>query len=69
MFMGDYSFESEPRLLYGEDGACFIRRCEKCFRFVKADKEIILTGRGLSNQHNATCSKCGHTNMIFEGFY
>lgn len=35
MRISDYTYENAPRLNYG--GAHFIRVCEKCGRFVKAD--------------------------------
>ena len=66
--INDTEFENENYLQY-DDGATFVRRCEKCCRFVRAD-EIIYTNEecGLKNAHNATCSKCGRTKMIFMGF-
>lgn len=65
----DSEFENEPYLGY-DGGATFVRRCETCCRFVKADKKIFTNkwdGR-LKDASNATCSKCGRTNMIFVGF-
>lgn len=66
--MSDFQFIDEPREVYDND-AIFVRRCEKCYRFVKADKQIYFTGRrDLDGRPNATCHKCGRTRMIFEGF-
>ena len=54
---------------YGEDGPTFIRVCEKCGRFVKADETIKMNEiTGLSKEPNATCKKCGRVKMVFEGF-
>ena len=62
------TYENMRRVSY-EGGAQFIPVCEKCFRFVKADDEILINElSGLNDQPNATCSKCGRTKMIFEGF-
>ena len=64
--MGEY--ENTRRLQY-EDGATFVPVCERCGRFVKADKCIYCNDEvGLSPKANATCSKCGRTHMLFEGF-
>jgi methionyl-tRNA synthetase len=66
--MSDYEYEGVRRIVYGE-GATFIPVCVKCGRFVKPD-EIVFTseGAGLKKQPNATCKKCGRTEMLFEGF-
>jgi hypothetical protein len=67
-----YEYEGVRRVVYGEDGATFVPVCETCGRFVKADDAIITRQDGgwarLDNR-NATCSKCGRTYMVFEGFY
>jgi hypothetical protein len=61
-------YEGTQRIMYG-DGATFVPVCEKCGRFVKPDKSIKVNEiTGLSKNPNATCSKCGRTHMIFEGF-
>ncbi len=61
-------YESIRRIQY-EDGATFVPVCETCGRFVKADLTIESSeAKGLSDQPNATCSKCGRTRMLFEGF-
>lgn len=52
-----------------EDGATFARVCTKCSRFVRADETVFVNDEvGLKDQPNATCSKCGRTQMIFIGF-
>lgn len=65
--MSDYEYENVPRVVYGE-GATFVPVCETCFRFVKRDETILMNDEGLHPGPNATCSKCGRTNMLFEGF-
>lgn len=63
-----YEYENMRRICY-EGGATFIPVCEKCGRFVKADKTIFTNEiDGLKDQPNGTCMKCGRTKMIFEGF-
>ena len=63
-----YEYEGVRRLVYG-DGATFIPACGKCGRFVKADETIMFNGFGeLADQPNATCSKCGRIEMLFEGY-
>ena len=62
------NYEGVRRIQYGE-GATFVPVCEKCHRFVKPDKTVEISEiLGLSKNSNATCSKCGKTKMIFEGF-
>jgi len=63
-----HEYENIRRVVYGEDRATFVPVCEKCFRFVKADKKITLQGDNGPVGPTATCSKCGRTEMIFEGF-
>jgi hypothetical protein len=59
-------YENTRRLVYGdEDNATFIPVCEKCGRFVKADEIVFINDR---KKDNATCSKCGRTKMLFEGY-
>jgi hypothetical protein len=61
-------YENMRRIVYGE-GATFIPVCERCGRFVKSDELVkVNDSRGLSPDCNATCSKCGRTHMVFEGF-
>jgi len=62
------------RVSYGNDDngigvAVFVPVCEKCGRFVKKDETIAAGESGLSPEPNATCSKCGRTWMLFEGFF
>jgi len=61
-------YENTRRIQY-EGGATFVPVCEKCGRFVKHDS-VIKTSEfyGLSKEPNATCSRCGRTHMLFEGF-
>ena len=63
----DSTYEEMWRVSYGS--AQFIPVCEYCGRLVKAD-EVIYTNdmTGISDKPNATCSKCGRTHMLFEGF-
>ena len=69
--MRDYyscQYENTRRICYDE-GATFVPVCVKCGRYVIADESIeINDARGLRKQPNATCSKCGRTEMLFEGF-
>ena len=70
--MYEFEYESIKRIIYETDGglAVFIPVCEKCGRFVKADKLIWANeSKGLRDCPNATCSKCGRTEMMFEGFF
>lgn len=60
-------FEGARRIEY-EDGAVFVPVCEACCRFVKADETIKSNEFGLHPGPNATCSKCGRTRMVFEGY-
>ena len=62
-----YEYENTRRIQY-EGGAAFVPKCETCGRFVKPDETITSNDLGLKDQFNATCSKCGRTKMIFEGF-
>ena len=64
----DYSYEGVRRVVYEPEGATFIPICERCSRFVKADPSITLRGETIADEPNATCSKCGRTSMLFEGF-
>jgi len=58
------------RITYGDDRPTFVPVCEKCARFVKPDDTVLVNEiNGLSKEPNATCSKCGRTHMLFEGFY
>jgi hypothetical protein len=67
----EYEYENLRRVSYcGDFGmAVFVPVCEKCCRFVKADEKISVNMEsGRSNKPNATCKKCGRTNVLFEGF-
>lgn len=65
----EFEYENTRRLQY-ENGATFVPVCENCNRFVKCDAFIECNDSvGLKDQPNATCSKCGRTKMLFEGFY
>ncbi len=71
MFGGEY--EGFRRVVYGgggreNDGAMFVPVCEKCGRFVKADKKIMFDGNGQPRGETATCKRCGRTTMPFEGY-
>lgn len=64
--LGEYT--NIKRIQYN-GGATFVPVCQKCGRFVKPYNKIrVSEGLGLSNDKNASCSKCGPTYMIFEGF-
>ena len=58
----------EMRRVTYDGGATFVPVCMKCHRFVRADKSVFYGDAGLSSRPNATCSKCGRTQMHFEGF-
>lgn len=61
-------YENTRRIQY-EGGAVFVPVCERCGRYVKPDATIKTSEfYGLSKDPNATCSKCGRTHMLFEGF-
>jgi hypothetical protein len=66
--VNDHEFEGTRRVTF-EGGATFVPVCQLCFRFVKCDDVIYVGSSGLREGANATCSKCGRTEMIFEGFY
>ena len=61
------AYENTRRVLYS-CGAQFVPVCRKCGRYVKPDDTIQYNDYGVRNQPNATCSKCGRTKMLFEGF-
>ena len=58
-----HEFMDEDRVNYGD--AVFVRRCPKCWRFVKPDDEA-RCGPGTPN---ATCKTHGRVEMPFEGYY
>lgn len=58
----------EKHISYGS-GATFIPKCVTCGRYVKADLSIKYNDiEGLSDKPNCTCSKCGRSKMLFQGF-
>lgn len=66
-----YEYESVRRVVYGEgeyEGATFVPVCETCGRFVKADTMMRFQNHTIAETPNATCTKCGRTHMLFEGF-
>ena len=65
--MLDATYENTRRIQY-DGGATFVPVCECCGRFVKADDTVLTNDFGLHPGPNATCSKCGRTRMLFEGF-
>jgi len=68
--MSEGAYEETRRLVYGDEGATFIPVCETCGRFVRADDTVLFNGLGeIIKQPNATCSKCGRVEMLFEGYY
>jgi len=65
----DYEFVNEPYIVY-DDGMTFIRRCKKCYRFVKAPDTMQCNGSGdYIETKNTVCSKCGPTSLIFVGWF
>ena len=65
----EFEYEGVKRVVY-DGGATFVPVCEKCGRFVKADKAIEVSEiSGLKKKPNATCKKCGRVEMLFEGFF
>ncbi len=63
-----YEYERFRRIVYGE-GVTFLPVCVKCCRFVKPDETIEISDvDGVARKPNATCKRCGRTEMIFEGF-
>ena len=70
--MHDNEYEGVRRVVYGTKddeygGATFVPVCEKCGRFVKPGP-VVFRGDTIGHETNATCSKCGPTHMLFEGF-
>jgi hypothetical protein len=66
-------YEGVRRVSYGDSDdeygkAVFVPVCETCGRFVKADKTVTFGEHTISDKPNATCSRCGRTHMLFEGF-
>ena len=70
--MSDYSYPNTRRVTYSNEDtgeAVFVPVCPSCGRYVRADDNITVVSTGLADQPNATCSKCGRIQMLFEGFY
>ncbi len=66
--MNENEYENTRRVIY-DGGATFVPVCVRCGRYVKLDHLIEANDVvGLKDQPNATCSKCGRTQMLFEGF-
>lgn len=70
-----YEYEGTRRISYpdrdeGEEfGPTFVPVCVKCGRFVKADATVGFGGPyGHPVEPNASCSRCGRTSMVFEGY-
>jgi ribosomal protein S27AE len=64
--------ENTPMQFYGEapEVLAFVRLCPNCGRFVKPDNEVFVNGlEHLVHGENATCSKCGRVEMIFNGYW
>jgi len=61
------------RVVYGAKdeeygGATFVPVCSQCGRFVKADAVMHFRNDTIAPGPNATCSRCGRVEMLFEGF-
>lgn len=66
--MLDCAYEGVRRVSYGDEGAQFVPVCAKCGRFVKAPEILMFNYEGQPMTNTATCSKCGFSDMIFEGY-
>jgi|2_EtaG_2_1085320.scaffolds.fasta_scaffold06694_2 hypothetical protein len=69
----DCEYVNVRRIVYGEvgsewEGATFVPVCVRCHRFVKPDESMRFRNETIAPGPNATCSKCGRTEMHFEGF-
>ena len=69
----EFLYEGVRRIVYGgEDskyaGATFVPVCVSCGRFIKADDSVRFQGDTIAEGPNATCSRCGRVEMLFEGF-
>jgi len=61
-------YENTRRIVY-EGGATFVPVCAICGRYVRPDDNIEINEMtGVKKQPNATCSKCGRIEMLFELF-
>jgi hypothetical protein len=61
-------YEGLRRVVYG-DGAQFVPVCQQCGRFVRTPGVMQFDAKGQPKEPNATCSRCGPTTMVFEGYY
>lgn len=66
-------YEHVRRVVYGgpnddDGGATFVPVCARCGRFVKADPILHVRHDTIAPGPNATCARCGRTEMLFEGF-
>jgi len=69
--MTEYEYIGVRRVVYGSgeyEGATFVPVCMKCGRFVKTPNIIHFQNGTIAKGPNAECSKCGPTEMLFEGF-
>ena len=69
-----HEYEELRRVCYGdgesEQGrSVFVPVCPNCARFVKADSTVSVDIHGQPNKPNATCSRCGRVEMLFEGYF
>ncbi len=65
-------YEHLRRVIYGlsDQLMVFIPVCPVCGRFVRADDTVAVNGlEQLADQPNATCSKHGRVQMLFEGWF
>jgi hypothetical protein len=63
------SFDFTPRVTFGkDDGATFVRVCEKCCRFVRPFKRVKFDYNGQPVGFNAWCKVHGKTKMFFQGY-
>ena len=67
-------YENTRRVGYdlkdGQGTIQFLPVCPNCGRYVKMDSSIKWNeGKGLSNEPNATCKKCGRIRLESEGIY
>ena len=65
------AYEGVRRVTYGEgeyEGATFVPVCPQCGRFVKPDATKRFQAETIVDEPDATCSRCGRVQMLFEGF-
>jgi hypothetical protein len=69
-------YEGTKRIRYEIDdetgSAQFVPVCNKCHQFVIPDENImVMDDHSVVKpcEPNATCSKCGRTSMLFEGYF